>query len=152
MDVMGLSFYFNPCNPKSPEDPKKSLDNGKLVENEFEEIKTINSFESIHKQFNETSKVQTPKSYSELKYKVPKYKIQKYKISEYKQPKYMVQEYSDDISPIKNEKKLQNISDKKQKLHFKLTLNQENSYFYATSLINATEYGIITCIITLTYM
>ena len=77
MDVMGLSFYFNPRNPKSPEDPKKSSDNGKLVENEFKEIKTISSFESIHKQFNETSKVQTPKSYSELKYKVPKYKIQK---------------------------------------------------------------------------
>ena len=55
MDVMRLSFYFNPCNPKSPEDPKKSSDNGKLVENEFEEIKTISSFESIHKQFNETS-------------------------------------------------------------------------------------------------
>ena len=55
MDVMRLSFYFNPCNPKSPEDPKKSSDNGKLVENEFEEIKAISSFESIHKQFNETS-------------------------------------------------------------------------------------------------
>ena len=84
MDVMRLSFYFNPCNPKSPEDPKKSPedpekspDNGKLVENEFKKIKTISSFESIHKQFNETSKVQTPKNYSELKYKVPKYKIQK---------------------------------------------------------------------------